>query len=580
MAHSLLARTLSVLRAALALVAGLCLAIGLTTGSAAAQDDGGEEEEPTGLLSLPSKAQDRFKDLADECVKVYSRDRFEEAEELCLEAEAITPHPLTFYARARIRHKTDRCLEAMELYKFVLETPPAGRAEAKWLDDYRERTKKHLTSLDECRARIKVACDDENAIVQVGEQLVSGCPAEVVGVIGPQPVTVLAPGKEPGSREVTGIGGELVEVEFEALPEQSDEGVPIELDCSALDAPAIALVDGTPVGPCGSVVRIPPGRTRIDAVDVDGERGMAMVDADPQADPQADPANPEVAVISTLRPVELDCTEPTRKIRVRLFGDSATFLEGPCEELAQGGGKGHIEIPDGAHEIAIVADADVELPVPFEIDGEPDAPVRVPALDEIPVETEVVCEDEAGPPVYVRIGKEVGICPFQTELPVGAYKVEARQEDHEPWEGEFTLTHDSPRIDIPRLDETSFWSAGSITTLSAGALLITALAIDLAGLQDLCDLKGLRGEDAFYCSDPDLTRDPNELVDTVETNIILTRVFYGAALVTGIVGASLWIWEAVSADPDAFAEEVGAVHVSPMLTPRADGAGLSLRIRF
>src|SRR5690606_30745311 len=93
---------------------------------------------------LEKDDQVAFDRLLDKCITAYDRGRFEEAEALCNEAAAITPHPATQHVIARIRDRDGQCDDAVALYKGVRDTPAPGASEARWLEEYTPKLDEYI----------------------------------------------------------------------------------------------------------------------------------------------------------------------------------------------------------------------------------------------------------------------------------------------------------------------------------------------------------------------------------------------------------------------------------------------------
>lgn len=542
-------------------------------GLASAQDDGDDTPTPTGgLESLSRDAQRRFEKLANRCIEAYDAGRFDKAEELCSEAATITPHPSTWFVRARIADRTQQCREAVTLYRRVLDTPPAGPAEAKFLEDYRADAERFVAALGDCGARLELTCSVRDLVVvrqgDDGRPVVSGCPDVLAAEGGAQTLRVAARGKDVSTVNVTAIAGKSVTVELDApraRPESEGRSM-VALRCPDLLTPAAVFVDGELVGVCPDTLPVVPGTHLVEALAADGTRAAARIEV------PAASSEPIAASLSRLHRVRFACDDPSVKVRL---AHALGQVDAPCDELAAA--TSGLDLAAGRYVLEL-SDAqgrtlEVPLVIPSDTDGQE---VRVTALDDVPVQFEVTCAD-AGlePPVYVRLGDHIGQCPLRGTLPMGPYTVEARREGYEPHVVEVQLSHRASRIEVPALEERSLWGAGSITMIAGGVLLVTAVAIDVAGASDLQQLKDLsRGKGLDRCD----RACHEDLRSTVDTNIWLTRIFYGVGTVVTATGLGLLLWEVFSPAPGDFGAETAGLRVVPGVS--AGEAGVSLRWRF
>ena len=426
-----------------ALCAGLVLCA-LFAASASAQDGG------SGLESLSSDDQRRFEKLFDECIEAYDGGKYSKAGQLCGDAAGITPHPGTFYVRARIADKENRCAEAVELYRVVLDTPAAGPAEAKFLGEYSSLATEYANALGDCTARFTVTCENADAVIVTSTEIAQGCPTEISGVPGEQNVVAVAAGLGPVTRSVSGVAGRATEIPFEALPPRADAGAAVAVECPKFSEPTVVSVNNDIVGLCPDTLSLPPGRHRLDARDASGLTGAAMVDATGDAEQRV--------TIAPFRSVTFECADDD--VGVRLDHDLVSF-NSSCGDLAAGAPR---DMPEGDYVFALSgAGKTFDLPVTIEGDGS----VRIESLDNQPVVYEVVCADSGSePPVYVRVDEKVGTCPMTGTVAIGTYEVEARRDGYDDWSTDLQISHESSRIEVPELDASTFWTPGVITAIA------------------------------------------------------------------------------------------------------------------
>src|SRR5690606_33239368 len=123
---------------------------------------------------------------------------------------------------------------------------------------------------------------------------------------------------------------------------------------------------------------------------------------------------------------------------------------------------------------------------------------------------------------------------------------------------------------------------GTITAIAGGALLVVAVSIDVAGLSSLNEFRDLSDGNFGDLTPAEARERYDELEPKVETNILLTRIFYSVSAVALATGPGLIIWEILSASPDSLEEET-AVRFVPSFSADAAGGtapGAALHISF
>jgi len=517
---------------------------------------------------LDSATQKQFAKLLDKCIKAYDRNRFDDAEALCGEATAIIPHPAAAYVVARIRDRSGQCDVAVEIYRRVLETEPVGASETRWLEEYKPSIEENLSALGDCSARIDVTCEDEGGHVTVGPKVLGKCPGVFTTTVGNIGVTLSSPGKKAATQNVEAVSGRAQPVTFKAL-DPADAGT-LTVACPEFKNGAVLFVDEVSVGECPDVLSLPKGKQRIVAKDSTGKRGLSVIDVEPSTAQQTE--------VMPFRKIAVECDDP--ELSLKLVNEGAeNDIDAPCAEVAQTGG---LFLIDGNYELVLSREDQQPVKLPFEVNGEPTKPLKIGALDRLPVAFSVTCEGEG---VFVRIGSKTGPCPLEGTLERGNYILEARQEGHEPNDQKVELELGGQNtFHVPALEEQSFFTAGNVTAMVGGAVLIAAIAVDVSGLSDLDRVDQIKATDLSLLSVEEKAKLKIEwdgLKSAYTTRVWTTRILYPIGIAAAATGVGLIVYDLMNSSPGDFTgpeEASWTPQVLPLAT--ADQAGAFLRWSF
>jgi hypothetical protein len=526
---------------------------------------------------LERSDQGKFRKLVDQCARAYGEDKFDRAEALCGEARALAPHPITLYTIARIRDRSNRCEEAVALYKEILDTPPPGPSERKWLDVEGEAVKKHFEYLGTCKPRVLATCSDTDGLVIVDAQVAGLCGQPLEVTAGQHAVTVVSTKRDPQTQTLNVAAGAPTPVTFKSLPPASPPNKAHQIPAVCEDFPQGAglVVGQTVVGACPMTLDLAAGPHRVTALGPGGLRGAAQVNTDTPPPPPL--------LISPMQTLSVACDDPEVNIhfKVASLGEEVT---GNCKALSEQ--PTPITLPRGDYEVTLTRLHYEPRTQPLKVTADNAPSLRAAPLEKSPVPFTL----EAPPGVsgaQVKVGNQVSSLPLQTRLPEGTYSAEVRAEGHHPVTFPINLVHPGPQtLDTPPQEPIPFWTPGLITTLSGGALIATAFIYDMATLPRLNEFKTLAEEGS---GDADLAR-YNELKPKVETDIVVTQALYGVGLGVAVAGGSWMLYEYLTRPPERFGGESGdagaqtdtetTLSVTPMFAPTPDGSTTGLMLRW
>jgi hypothetical protein len=518
-----------------------------------------------------------FRSLVDQCAKEYNAERFDSAQRLCSQARDLAPHPITLFTLARIHDRSDRCSDAVKLYRQVVDVPPPGASERKWLDEEGAAVQKHLDHLGSCAPRVRATCDAllaPSSLILIDSQVVGRCDQPIDVVAGAHAVTLLSPNRAPVTLSSSVAAGAPTPLTFPSPPAQPPPQHPHALPTACVDLPdAALLVDDKPVGVCPMTLDLPPGRHRVDAISLDGARAAAVIHTD---------ALPPSLTLSPMRAVTLSCADPAVTLSLSV-PSLDQHVEGTCADLTAAG---PLLLPRGDYTLSVSRLYHDPAEQPVQVTATSAASLAVAALKPSPVAFTIDCPTGLTS-ATLHVAGQTGSCPMSASLPAGTYAAEVRAPDHAPATFSVTIAHPSPPPFAPAQPEPlPFWTPGVFTTLTGAAVLTAAIIYDASTVSTLNEFKDLatngRGADDFARY--------NDLKDTVETNITVTQVLYGVGIATALTGGGLMLYEYFSRPPGDFSKSpptaTGAsstsLSVMPLLSAQPSGAsaGVSLHWRF
>jgi len=411
----------------------------------------------------------------------------------------------------------------------------------------------------------------------VDGKIVGNCGTPVEAAPGLHQVALVAPGMLPRTMSATFAEGAPQPLRFSALaarPAPSNDD--LKVVCQDFSDGAVVIENDTVLGSCPLNLPLANTARQLVARGPKGRRGVTLVQPPPEV------AAGSTVTIRPLRKVTLVCEDPEVTVRVDVASLGET-IENTCAVLAAP--EGGLMLPEGPQTLRISKAFFVERTQSIEITPNDDNRVEIASLEPADVEFTITCSGpEDAPTTMVRVGSQVGPCPFTGRLPVGSHTVEARREGHDPRIQTIELNHPGPvQITLDNLEERTFWTPGVITAISGGGVLLAAIIFDSVAASSFNDL-----ESDFNSLNSQGTISPEQRAafeddkSAVNTNINVTRVLYSVGLVTVLVGGGLIIYEQLTKGPDTFEDEEG-VSFSPYFVPSSDGevsAGFNLMWRF
>lgn len=531
-----------------------------------------DEPAPASFDDLSSDDRKTFDKYLTRCSEAYTDGKYDKAESQCSKAIEMVPHPAARYVIARIRHQKNACEPAVDAYDAILGEEPAGDSEAKWIKENRDKIQGHRDTLGDCKPRFEVACQDDNAWVLIdGQPAASQC-GLLNTTMGEHEITLIAPGKAPSVQSKKALPGAPIPLSFSSLSAAQEPSEGVQIQCPDFTEGAAITVGGKVMGFCPFRVQLAPGKHILTAVGFDSSG--AVVSGALSVEVGNTP--PESLVIPPAHPITLSCADPELSLTLDrpTFGDTLT---GTCGELSQA----PIPLSDGTYAIAATRDTYIPATIELTVDGPRSDPFEFPALVREPVEVTITCaETDTEDPINIRAGDTIAACPMTAMLSEGPHTIEARQSGRQATTLDITVVHGGDNtFTLQPLETVTFFSPGMITLLAGGGLILTAVVVDAAGASDLAEFKEVAAEGQ------DRER-YDTLRDSVETNILLTRIFYGVGIGAALVGGSLLIYELLSSDPDSFASDDSRddtqLLFAPALIPSAEGSapGASIMLRW